>query len=109
VAETPEGEDEESTDEDDFLLTVRRLQGLQQGIAALLMPVESGWRVHYFSRPTFDTEPGTDFPDFDAALAAIAEVLPVVNTSEEKARAQEELRQYLEHVTRHRTIDDHDA
>jgi hypothetical protein len=71
VAEVPEGANGGLLDEDDFALTVRRLQGLQHSIAALLMPVEDGWRVHYFSRPSFEPMPGTDFPDFHDALDAI--------------------------------------
>lgn len=76
-------------------LTSEQLRGLQYGVAATLMPVGDGWRVHYFSIPHFEHEPGTDFPSFDAALEAIVEVLPAVNTDEHRAKAREELRDRL--------------
>jgi len=82
--------------DDDVELTIRRLEGLQQGIAGILMPVSDGWRVHYFSLPTFDNEPGTTFSSFETAIEAIVSVLPAVNTLEEKARAGVELREYLD-------------
>lgn len=72
-------------------LTPEQLRGLQYGVAASLMPVGDGWRLHYFSLPHFEDEPGTDFPSFEAALDAMVEVLPAVNTDEERARARDEL------------------
>jgi hypothetical protein len=75
----------------DTTLTPEQVQGLQHGVGASIMPVSDGWRVHYFSIPTFEEEPGTTFPDFDSALAAIKEVLPPVNTEEQRERAREQL------------------
>jgi hypothetical protein len=74
-------------------LTPEQLRGLQYGVAAIIMPVSGGWRVHYFSIPDFGQEPGTDFPSFEAAIAAIEDVLPAVNTPEERARARDELQE----------------
>lgn len=76
-------------------LTPEQLRGLQYGVAATLMPVGDGWRLHYFSLPHFEDGPGTDFPSFEAALEAMVEVLPAVNTDEERARARDELRDRL--------------
>lgn len=76
-------------------MTPEQPRGLQYGVAATLMPVGAGWRVHYFSLPHFEEEPRTDFPSFEAALHAMVEVLPAVNTDEEGARASDELRDYL--------------
>jgi hypothetical protein len=51
--------------------------------------------VHYFSIPDFDQEPGTDFPSFEAVIDAVRDVLPAVNTSEERTRAREELNERM--------------
>jgi hypothetical protein len=80
---------------EDLSATLKQLRGLQYGVAVTLMPVSDGWRVNYFSIPDFDAEPGTTFPTFEAAIEAIEQVLPAVNTDEEKARARDELREYL--------------
>jgi len=104
MGEEPRYEDD-AMEEDDLVLTVRQLQGLQHGVAASVMPVENGWRVHYFSQPTFEAEPGTDFRTCSEALTAIAQVLPIVNTPEEKARARDELRDYLRGVSERSTGD----
>src|SRR5436305_12352809 len=80
-------------------LTLEQLRGFQQGIAVTIMPVRDGWRVHYFSITDFDDEPGTTFPSFEAALAAVEEVLPAVNSPEERERADRELRQRLRDST----------
>lgn len=88
--------DEIESPEDDPELTILRLQGLRDGIGAFIMPVTAGWRIHYFSSPAFDEEPGTDFPTFQKAMAAIADVLLAVNTEEEKERAREDLAALLQ-------------
>ena len=73
-------------------MTIDRLRTFQWGVAATIMPVTDGWRIHYFSVPDFDEEPGTTFPTFEAAISALQEVLPVVNTDEARATAREELK-----------------
>jgi hypothetical protein len=87
------GSEENTAVERKAKLTPEQLRGLQYGVAVTLMPVSEGWRVHYFSIPDFDEEPGTDFPSFEAAIDAIEDVLPAVNTPEERARARDELEQ----------------
>lgn len=82
-------------DGDDQKFTVEQLHSFQWGVAATLMPVTGGWRIHYFSVPDFDEEPGTTFPTFEAAISALQEVLPTVNTEEARATAREELEQRL--------------
>jgi hypothetical protein len=57
------------------------------------MPVSDGWCVHYFSVPDFDAEPGDTYSSFETALAAIGDILPMVNAEEERARALQELEQ----------------
>lgn len=76
-------------------LSLEQLRGLQHGVAATITPVSDGWRVHYFSVPDFEQQPGTTFSTFQAALAAMDEVLPVVNSSKERSRARDELRERL--------------
>ncbi|MDQ2743460.1 MAG: hypothetical protein M3Z66_14375 [Chloroflexota bacterium] len=68
----------------DRTLTPEQLRGLQYGVAATLMPVGDCWRLHYFS-----------IPHFEEALHAVVEVLPAVNSNEERARARNELRDHL--------------
>ncbi|MGH2441796.1 MAG: hypothetical protein ACRDFX_01365 [Chloroflexota bacterium] len=72
-------------------LTQEQLLGLQYGVAATIMPVAKGWRIRYFSTHNFEGEPGTTFPNFDAALQAMAEVLPLINSAEERVRSHDEL------------------
>lgn len=87
-----EPEEQTSTDE---ALSPEQLWGLQCGVAASIMPAADGWRVHYFSLSDFDSQPGTSFPSFDEALAAIKAVLPHVNSPEQRVRAQQELREFI--------------
>jgi len=81
----------EPPDSGELFLSAEQLEALQHGVAATIMPVASGWRVQYFSGQDFDGQPGTTFPSFAAALAAIGEVLPRVNSEEERARARADL------------------
>lgn len=80
---------------EELVLTPEQLQGLSRGVAATIMPVSGGWRVHYFSIPDFENEPGDDFPTFEDALAAVSGVLPALNTEEERQRAAAEYREQL--------------
>lgn len=73
-------------------LSENQLEALQHGVAATVMPVSGGWRVHYFSVPDFDDQPGTDFAAFADALQSIADILPTINSPEERERAVEDLR-----------------
>jgi len=81
----------EESDYSELFLSAEQLEALQNGVAATIMPVTNGWRVQYFSVPSFDQEPGTTFPTFASALAAIGDVLPRVNSPEERARARADL------------------
>ncbi len=80
----------------DEALSPEQLRGLQDGVGAVILPVTDGWRIRYFSLPDFDAEPGTTFSSFDAAMAALQKVLPVINTDEERARARQELHEQLD-------------
>jgi len=82
---------------DPYQLTLEQLRGFQFGVAVVIMPVTEGWRVHYFSIPDFDDEPGTTFPTYGAAMQAVDDVLPVVNSREQRERATHELRERLRH------------
>jgi hypothetical protein len=68
------------------------LAAFEQGWAATVMPVHDGWKVQYFSDPSFEDEVGTTFSSLPDALAAISEMLPIVNSPEEKERARRLLR-----------------
>ena len=72
-------------------LTDEQLAAFEHGWAAIIMPASEGWKIRYVSTPSFDDEPGTTFGSLDEALAAIHEVLPAVNTPQEKARARHDL------------------
>jgi hypothetical protein len=74
-------------------LTLEQLRSYQYGIAGVIMPVTDGWRIHYFSLPNFDEEPGTTFPTYEAAMSGLDEVLPVANSPQERERATDELRE----------------
>lgn len=77
--------------EDQGALSLAQLRGLQYGVAATIMPVATGWRLHYYSAPSFAEEPGTDFCSLEEAIVAMTEVLAAMNTDEEKLRANAEL------------------
>jgi len=68
---------------------VHELRAYQRGTAAMIMPVRDGWKIAYLSGKNFEKERGTTFPTFEEALAAIAELLPVANSDEEKAKARD--------------------
>jgi hypothetical protein len=76
-------------------LSPSELRGLQYGVAAAIMPVTGGWRVQYFSIPSFEAEPGTDFSTLEGAVVETAKILAAMNTDEERARACDELRQHM--------------
>jgi hypothetical protein len=69
-------------------LTPEQLRALPHGVAATLMPVHDGWRVQYCSLPSFEDEPGSTFPSFEAAIAALSEMLPRVNSEDQRRRAR---------------------
>ena len=87
---------EEGTAEESADLTPEQLRGWQWGVAATVMPTQAGWRVRYFSVPDFDREEGTDFPTFEAALGAIADILPSANSDASRQRASAELRRRIQ-------------
>jgi len=74
---------------EDIPATIHELRAFQQGWAAQIMPVEGRWRLVYYSSPSFDTEPGTDFDTLEEALSVIAEYLPKANSAEERAKASD--------------------
>lgn len=87
----------ESSDQDSVNhLDAEQLEGLRRGVAATIMPVNDGWRVHYFSLPSFEEESGTDFPSLAAALQAVADVLSSINSAEQRERAAAELQALTE-------------
>ncbi len=83
----------------DTPMTAEQLQAYEWGWGAKLMPVKDGWKIHYYSTPTFEKEPGTVFPDFAEAIAALCTLLPEANSPEQKdqARADLERLQAAEH------------
>ena len=92
---TPGGEppDEPGDPSEPLELTLEQLRSYQYGIAGVIMPVTGGWRIHYFSIPNFDGEPGSTFPTYEEAMSALDEVLPVANSPGERERATQELRE----------------
>lgn len=69
---------------------VRKLRAsYEYGVGASIMPVGEGWKVAYFSSPNFESQTGTVFGTFEEALMAIEELLPLVNSAEEKVKARE--------------------
>ena len=87
--------DQQEPPEGDAAFTPEQLHAIQAGIATTLMPVRDGWRVDYFRVVDFEAEPGTTFPTFEAAVEAITEVLPVINSDEERECAREDLHQLM--------------
>jgi hypothetical protein len=85
------GADEVSVHEATSSLTDEQLAAFEHGWAAMIMPVQAGWKVQYVSTPSFEEESGTTFETIDEALAAIREVLPTVNTPQERRRARRDL------------------
>jgi hypothetical protein len=85
------GADEVSAHEATSSLTDEQLAAFEHGWAAMIMPVQASWKVQYVSSSSFEEESGTTFETLDEALAAIREVLPAVNTPEERARARHDL------------------
>jgi hypothetical protein len=69
--------------------TPEELRAIQDGTAALIMPVAGGWKVSYVSGIDFEAERGTTFADFEEAMAAVADLLPKANSEEERAKARE--------------------
>jgi hypothetical protein len=69
--------------------TVHELRAYQRGTAAMIMPVREGWKIAYLSGENFERERSTTFPTIEEALAAIADLLPVANSDEEKAKARD--------------------
>jgi len=69
--------------------SVHELRAYQRGTAAMIMPVQDGWKIAYLSGKDFEKERGTTFSTFEEALAAIAELLPAANSDEEKAKARD--------------------
>jgi hypothetical protein len=86
------GPDREHLEGTEGTLSEEQLEAFEYGWAATIMPAREGWRVQYFSMEDFEGEPGDVFATFEDAIAAISEVLPVVNSEEERARARRELR-----------------
>lgn len=105
MPETGDPDDAEGISEE-FGLSAEQLRGLQWGVAATIMPVQRGWRIHYFSIPTFEEEPGTDFPSFDVAIAAVIETIPAINSHEKRARALAEFRTRLRRPSGGHAADD---
>jgi hypothetical protein len=80
-------------------LSREQLRGYEHGWAVTIMPVGAGWKIQYFSSPDFERESGTEFSTLEAALDAIATVLPAANSEEQRQRAREELAE-LERLAR---------
>ena len=75
----------------DIGMTAEQLAAYEHGWGAMIMPSSRGWKLYYFSVPDFDEEPGTVFPDFDAAMDALYEILPAANSQEQKEKARRDL------------------
>jgi hypothetical protein len=85
------GTEGEPTDSGDVSLSDEQLQAFEQGWGASIMPDRDGWKVQYFSIQHFAKEPGDVFASFEEAVAAISDVLPVVNSEADRARARKVL------------------
>ena len=72
-------------------LTAQQLAAFENGWGVKIMPALGGWKICYFSQPSFESEPGTLFPTMDDALDAVRAVLPIVNAPAERERARNEL------------------
>ena len=81
--------DEDEADELEIPYTVHELRAYQRGTAAMIMPVRNGWKIAYLSGHDFEKQRGMTFPAFEEAMAAVAELLPVANSEEERAKARD--------------------
>lgn len=81
---------EEASGELEIPVNVQQLRAAYQyGVAATIMPVHDGWKIAYFSSDQFEEREGTTFTTFEEAMAGIAELLPVINSEEEKAKLRD--------------------
>jgi len=88
----------ELTGSGDAALSDRQLEAFEQGWGASIMPDRDGWKVQYFSVQHFADEPGDVFASFEEAVAAISDVLPVVNSEADRARARKTLQDRRRHA-----------
>lgn len=73
-------------------MTMDQLRAYEQGWGVRIMPIRVGWKVHYFSTPDFENEPGSPFASFEDAIEAVCAVLPAANSEEQRAQARADLR-----------------
>lgn len=72
-------------------LSVEQLRAYEWGWGAKLMPVKDGWKLHYYSTPSFEEEPGTVYSTLVDAIEALSDILPAANSLEQKERARADL------------------
>ena len=74
-------------------LSQEQLRAFQHGVGAMIVPVGDEWKVVYFGAQEFQDEDGELYPSFDEAMAAIEEIVPVINRPDqrEKMRDMEEI------------------
>lgn len=84
-----EAEHDREAERAEIPLNARELRAVQQGVAAMIMPVAGGWKVQYLSGLDFEQEHGRTYSTLDEATEAVTDLLPIVNSEAGRHRARE--------------------
>lgn len=70
-------------------LSEQQLRAFQYGVGAMIVPVGDEWKVVYFGAEEFEDEVGEMYPSFEDAMAAIEEIIPAINTPDQREKMRD--------------------